>query len=140
MNIKRKVLLNQSSVNLDLKKPFCIPKILGIYFSEYPAVSLAFGQILICRVMPGAVEMKDAHGEPLEDSEIGVGFNSRLVEGQNWGETGNFSVIHIIRDVSQVLPYCVIYLGQSPKPIGNLSSWNESYNKFFKQTSNFQIM
>ena len=90
--------------------------------------------------MPGAVEMKDAHAEPLEDSEIGVGFNSRLVEGQNWGETGNFSVIHIVRDVSQVLPYCVIYLGQNPKPIGNLSSWNESYNKFFKQTSNFQIM
>ena len=83
----------------------------GIYFSQFPAVSLAFGQIILCRVLPGrieeAIELK--HGS-LQNTEIGADFDSRRVVGILWNDIPGKSVVHIVKDRDRVLPFCVIHL------------------------------
>ncbi len=83
----------------------------GIYFSQFPAVSLPFGELLLCRVLPGKVEecSRDENGS-LRDTEIGDGFNSRKVINDDWDGPPGHSVIHIVKDPAQILPYCVIHL------------------------------
>ena len=83
----------------------------GIYFSQFPAVSLAFGQVLLCRVLTGRIEeaVEENLGS-LKDTEISDEFDSRRVVGILWDKTPGKSIVHIVKDPDRVLPFCVIHL------------------------------
>merc|ERR1719195_178253 len=77
----------------------------GVYFSELPAVSLMYGNGLILR----RVLLGNCHEyRPVasgEQPDIPEGFDSRQVITRDGS-----SVIHVARNTSQILPYCVIQL------------------------------
>ena len=77
----------------------------GIYFSQYPAVSLMYGNgLILFKVLLGNCELFTP--KPLsEQGEIPEIFDSREVKA-----TDGSSVIHVVRKPSQVLPYCVVQL------------------------------
>ena len=76
----------------------------GAYFSEYPAVSMMYGEaLLLCKVMPGRCESLRHSNYPFAD--IQMEFNSREILSNS-----GTSVIHVVRTASQILPYCVLKL------------------------------
>ena len=77
----------------------------GIYFSQYPAVSLMYGNgLILFKVLLGNCELFTP--KPLsEQGEIPEIFDSREVKA-----TDGSSVIHVVKKPSQVLPYCVVQL------------------------------
>jgi len=77
----------------------------GVYFSEIPAVSLMYGNgLILCKVLLGNCQeyRPVASGE---QPDIPEGFDSRQVITKDGS-----SVIHVARNTSQILPYCVIQL------------------------------
>jgi len=77
----------------------------GVYFSELPAVSLMYGNgLILCRVLLGNCQeyRPVAAGE---QPDIPRGFDSRQVITKDGS-----SVIHVVKETSQILPYCVIQL------------------------------
>ena len=77
----------------------------GVYFSELPAVSLMYGNgLILCKVLLGNCQdyRPVASGE---QPDIPEGFDSRQVITKDGS-----SVIHVARNTSQILPYCVIQL------------------------------
>jgi len=77
----------------------------GVYFSELPAVSLMYGNgLILCRVLLGNCQeyRPVASGE---QPDIPQGFDSRQVITKDGS-----SVIHVVKETSQILPYCVIQL------------------------------
>ena len=98
----------------------------GIYFSQFPAVSLAFGQVIICRVLPGRIE-EAVEQQPgsLQDTEISDEFDSRRVIGIRWDDIPGKSVIHIVKDADRVLPFCVIHLEQDDDSGLNKTSFGD---------------
>jgi len=77
----------------------------GVYFSELPAVSLMYGNgLILCRVLLGNCQeyRPVAAGE---QPDIPQGFDSRQVITKDGS-----SVIHVVKETSQILPYCVIQL------------------------------
>ena len=77
----------------------------GIYFSQYPAVSLMYGNgLILFKVLLGNCELFTP--KPLsEQGEIPEIFDSREVRAADGS-----SVIHVVKNPSQVLPYCVVQL------------------------------
>ena len=77
----------------------------GIYFSQYPAVSLMYGNgLILFKVLLGNCELFTP--KPLsEQPEIPEMFDSREVRAADGS-----SVIHVVKKPSQVLPYCVVKL------------------------------
>ena len=77
----------------------------GIYFSQYPAVSLMYGNgLILFKVLLGNCELFTP--KPLsEQGEIPEIFDSREVKAADGS-----SVIHVVMKPSQVLPYCVVQL------------------------------
>ena len=88
----------------------------GNYFSEYPSVSLGYGDgLLLCRILPGK-EFVDAGG-----SDIPVGYNSKKVllggqPGRLRGAVAATAVtanasgeMIIIENSDQILPFFVIH-------------------------------
>ena len=79
----------------------------GNYFSEFPSISLAYGNgLLLCRILPGK-EFVDTSG-----SDIPVGYNSKkvLLSNQPGGAAANASgEIIIIEKSDQILPFFVIH-------------------------------
>ena len=76
----------------------------GAYFSEYPAVSMMYGEaLLLCKVMPGRCESLRHSNYPFQD--IPMEFNSREILSNN-----GTSVIQVVKTASQILPYCVLKL------------------------------
>ena len=77
----------------------------GIYFSEMPAVSLMYGNgLILCKVLLGKCEAFN----PLpgrKQPEIPEEFDSREVKTRDGS-----GVIHVVKNPSQILPYCVIKL------------------------------
>ena len=75
----------------------------GIYFSQYPAVSLMYGNgLILFKVLLGNCELFTP--KPLlEQGEIPEIFDSREVKS-----TDGSSVIHVVKKPSQVLPHCVV--------------------------------
>ena len=78
----------------------------GIYFSEMPAVSLMYGNgLLLCKVVLGYCETFRPLPGTAKQPDIPEQFDSRKVlAGDGSG------VIHVVKRLSQVLPYCVINL------------------------------
>jgi len=77
----------------------------GVYFSELPAFSLMYGNgLILCKVLLGNCQdyRPVASGE---QPDIPEGFDSRQVITKDGS-----SVIHVARNTSQILPYCVIQL------------------------------
>ncbi len=98
----------------------------GIYFSQFPAVSLPFGQLLLCRVLPGKVEeLSETHGGSLCNTEIADGFNSRRIVNGKWDGIPGHSIIHIVKDPAQILPYCVIHLDDEVSDSSGSSSQDQ---------------
>ena len=76
----------------------------GAYFSEYPAVSMMYGEaLLLCKVMPGRCESLRHSNYPFPD--IQMEFNSREILSNS-----GTSVYHVVKTASQILPYCVLKL------------------------------
>ena len=76
----------------------------GAYFSEYPAVSMMYGEaLLLCKVMPGRCESLRHSNYPFQD--IPMEFNSREILSNS-----GTSVIQVVKTASQILPYCVLKL------------------------------
>ena len=76
----------------------------GVYFSEYPAVSMMYGEVLLlCKVMPGRCESFRPSNYPYPD--IQMEFNSREIQSKR-----GTSIIHVVKTASQILPYCVMKL------------------------------
>ena len=77
----------------------------GIYFSEMPAVSLMYGNgLILCKVLLGKCEAFN----PLpgrKQPEIPEELDSREVKTRDGS-----GVIHVVKNPSQILPYCVIKL------------------------------
>ena len=75
----------------------------GIYFSQYPAVSLMYGNgLILFKVLLGNCELFTP--KPLaKQPEIPEIFDSREVRASDGS-----SVIHVVKKPSQVLPYCVV--------------------------------
>ena len=79
----------------------------GNYFSEFPAVSLRYGDgLLLCRILPGK-EFVDS-----TESDIPLGYNSKKVLLRN--QAGNAATkasgkMIIIEESDQILPFFVIY-------------------------------
>ena len=75
----------------------------GIYFSQYPAVSLMYGNgLILFKVLLGNCELfipKPQTKQP----EIPDMFDSREVTAADGS-----SVIHVVKNPMQVLPYCVV--------------------------------
>ena len=98
----------------------------GIYFSEMPAVSLMYGNgLILCKVLLGKCETFD----PLpgrKQPEIPKEFDSREVMTKDGS-----GVIHVVKNPSQILPYCVIKLknkalsSEYHKPSTNTTSGQE---------------
>ena len=77
----------------------------GVYFSEIPAVSLMYGTgLTLCKVLLGNCQDYRPVGSG-EQPDIPEGFDSRQVVTKDGS-----SVIHVARNTSQILPYCVIQL------------------------------
>jgi hypothetical protein len=91
----------------------------GFYFSHFPAVSLCYGTLILCRVMPGRVEELDKVQAALATVQtIGNDFDSRRVVGFGKPEDDSgFSIIHLVKNASQILPLCVIQVEEKPMPI-----------------------
>ena len=76
----------------------------GIYFSEIPSISLMYGNgLLLCKVMLGSCEVFNPEKSSLH--QIPEEYDSREVQAQD-----KQGVIHIVKNPSQILPYCVIEL------------------------------
>ena len=75
----------------------------GIYFSQYPAVSLMYGNgLILFKVLLGNCELFTP--KPLaKQPEISEIFDSREVRAVDGS-----SVIHVVKNPMQVLPYCVV--------------------------------
>ena len=83
------------------KKPMYFGR--GVYFSEYPALSLRYGStLLLSKVLPGRAQRFNPYGPIIPP--IPEYYDSREVApyGQN--------MFHIIKNTSQILPYCIIYI------------------------------
>ena len=76
----------------------------GVYFSEMPSVSLMFGNgLILCKVLIGSCEVFKPNGSIPDD--IPNQFDSRVVQGID-----KQSVIHVVKNPDQILPYCIIKL------------------------------
>jgi len=74
----------------------------GIYFSEYPAISLMYGNgLLLCKVLPGNCEVFRPQGIAPED--LSDEHDSREIRSND-----KQGVIHVVNKPSQIMPYCVI--------------------------------
>ena len=75
----------------------------GIYLSQYPAVSLMYGNgLILFKVLLGNCELFTP--KPLsKQPEIPEIFDSREVRASDGS-----SVIHVVKKPSQVLPYCLV--------------------------------
>ena len=69
----------------------------GNYFSEFPDVSIPYGQLMLFRVLPG----KEYENE--NSGDIPNGINTKKVKGDPKG----FGEMLVIKDPNQFLPYAV---------------------------------
>ena len=77
----------------------------GIYFSELPAVSLMYGNgLILCKVLLGNCQDYRPVASGVQP-DIPDGLDSRQVITKD-----DSPVIHVVRETSQILPYCVIQL------------------------------
>ena len=106
--LKTNFLLDHMPVQQTNKKDLRDKKMMfgrGVYFSELPAVSLMYGNgLILCRVLLGNCQeyRPVAAGE---QPDIPQGFDSRQVITKDGS-----SVIHVVKETPQILPYCVIQL------------------------------
>ena len=89
----------------------------GIYFSQYPAISLMYGNgLILFKVLLGNCELFTP--KPLlEQGEIPEIFDSREVKS-----TDGSSVIHVVKKPSQVLPHCVVQFKRTSHCLRNITS------------------
>ena len=99
--LKENLSLELSSKHQDSHKKRVLGE--GMYFSQYPAVSLMYGNgLILFKVLLGNCELFTP--KPLEKQpEIPEIFDSREVRASDGS-----SVIHVVKKPSQVLPYCVV--------------------------------
>ena len=77
----------------------------GIYLTELPALSLTYGNgLLLCKVLPGRCDVITPRGGSVPP--IPEYCDSREIK-QNRN-----SVLHILKNASQILPYCIIELNE----------------------------
>ena len=75
----------------------------GIYFSQYPAVSLMYGNgLILFKVLLGNCQLFTPKPQT-KQPEVPEMFDSREVKASDGS-----SVIHVVKNPSQVLPYCVV--------------------------------
>merc|ERR1719244_1344563 len=75
----------------------------GIYFFEFPVVSLMYGSgLLLCKVLLGTCETFHPRGEIPGD--IPDMFDSRVIIKDGMG------IVHVVKNPAQILPYCRIKL------------------------------
>ena len=101
--LRENISLELSSKHQDSHKKRVLGE--GMYFSQYPAVSLMYGNgLILFKVLLGNCELFTP--KPLsEQPEIPQMFDSREVRAADGS-----SVIHVVKKPSQVLPYCVVKL------------------------------
>ena len=76
----------------------------GVYFSEIPALTINYGTgILLCKVLLGNCERVPLNNEPTS-TPLPEQYDSREVVN------GDRRIMHVIRNTSQILPYCRIQL------------------------------
>ena len=92
----------------------------GIYCSEFPDVSLRYGQgLLLCRVLPGRIQERNF------TRRLSRGFDSYKVDatlGVDASSVSAASQIHVIADPDQILPYCVIHFASTAAQVQGASS------------------
>ena len=77
----------------------------GVYMSEFPGVSLMYGNgLLLCKVLLGSVETVSMVDISDRTQSIGENFDTREVVKDG------VTVMHVIKNSDQILPYCVINL------------------------------
>lgn len=82
----------------------------GVYFSELPAISLLYGDgLLLCKVLSGRCDIYKSTGS--ECGDIGDEFDSRDVQSRD-----GVGLVHVIKNTTQILPYCVIKLRKENLP------------------------
>ena len=75
----------------------------GMYFSQYPAVSLMYGNgLILFKVLLGNCELFTPKPQT-KQPEIPDMFDSREVKAADGSR-----VIHVVKNPMQVLPYCVV--------------------------------
>ena len=78
----------------------------GVYLTELPALSLTYGDgLLLCKVLPGRCHGFNPRGDlvpPIPDY-----YDSREIKHHR------NSILHIIKNTSQILPYCIIELNKN---------------------------
>ena len=75
----------------------------GIYFSEFPNLSMTYGTLILCRVLSGRVQIFNSTAS----KNIPDDFDSRKYQAIGAPE---YSSIHVIKNPNQILLYCVINL------------------------------
>ncbi len=137
--------------NFDLSKTRRTLHGYGIYFSEFPDLSLGYGQgLLLCRVLPGRVQ-KMSDGAMLNRDRFDSLQTDSIDPSGDSNSISSAGSIHVIAHPDQVLPYCRIYFrndrqcsrdanpylslssasqmgapSASTSPMGQLSAWGSS--------------
>ena len=98
--------------NFDLSRCHRFAHGVGIYFSEFPDISLRYGrELILCRVLPGRVQTQ-SDGRQLNREQ----FDSLHVDWLpdhievNDNSLASASKIHVISNPDQILPYCRIHI------------------------------
>ena len=83
----------------------------GIYFSDFPAKSLRYGEaLLLCKVILGTEEVVQLGGKPTTSDEyFHKNFNSRKMVNR-LDKTDGPANIYMVPNPQQILPCYVIYL------------------------------
>ena len=92
----------------------------GIYFSEFPAKSLQYGEaLLLCKVILGKEEVVQMGNQPtISDEYFRKNFGSRKVIDKKRGSIGGKdgpADIYMVPNPRQILPCYVIYLKKREK-------------------------
>ena len=87
----------------------------GIYFSEFPAKSLQYGEaLMLCKVILGKEEVVQMGCQPtISDEYFRTNFDSRKVIDKNRGSKGGKdgpADIYMVPNPRQILPCYVMYL------------------------------
>ncbi len=99
--------------NFDLQKSVRFAHGKGIYFSEFPDVSLGYGEaLLLCRALPGRIQTQPGRLDPSQFDSLRV-HPVAAYNPQSQEPVKTKSYIHVIADPDQILPFCRIHFGES---------------------------
>jgi len=109
----------------------------GIYMSEHPETALIYGnKLLLCRVLPGEVERLERN-QSSNRGQMSSTHDSKEVSSGSF--LRNKGVIHVIKDETQILPYCILHLngghynGKTPQLHGTAEPKTLSTNLNLKE-------